>query len=114
MHVADEAGFDTGEQLAFEARIEALLRGGRPLVALETVEQAARAEASDHLAAPLIDALRRRWFVGTGDETRAAVTAFAAAHGVDEVMISPVAAAYDAEPMDAATGRARTLELLAA
>ena len=48
------------------------------------------------------------------DETRAAVTAFAAAHGVDEVMISPVAAAYDAEPMDAATGRARTLELLAA
>ena len=39
--------------------------------------------------------------------------AFAQAHGVDEVMISPVAGAYDAEPMDTADGRAQTLELLA-
>ncbi len=112
--VAADTAAEADERMLPQARMMARLRGGRPLVALETVEQAARAEASDHLAAPLIDALRRRWFVGTGDETRAAVTAFAAAHGVDEVMISPVAAAYDAEPMDAATGRARTLELLAA
>ncbi|MGB4779698.1 LLM class flavin-dependent oxidoreductase [Microbacterium sp.] len=96
-----------------QARMMARLRGGRPLTALETVEQAASAEASDALAAPLLDALRRRWFVGTGAEVRAALATFAAAHGVDEVMISPVAGAYDAEPLDSADGRTQTLELLA-
>lgn len=110
--VADTAA-EAEERMLPQARMMARLRGGRPLVALETVEEAARAEASDHLAAPVIEALRRRWFVGTGDEARTAVTAFATAHGVDEVMISPVAGAYDAEPMDAPAGRARTLELLA-
>jgi len=110
--VADTAS-EAEERMLPQARMMARLRGGRPLVALETVEQAADAERSDHLAAPLIDALRRRWFVGTGDETRAAVAAFAEAHGVDEVMISPVGGSYDAEPMDASPGRVRTLELLA-
>ena len=110
--VADTAA-EAEERMLPQARMMARLRGGRPLVALETVEQAADAERSDHLAAPLIDALRRRWFVGTGDETRAAVAAFAEAHGVDEVMISPVGGSYDAEPMDASPGRVRTLELLA-
>ena len=110
--VADTAA-EAEERMLPQARMMARLRGGRPLVALETVERAADAERSDHLAAPLIDALRRRWFVGTGDETRAAVAAFAEAHGVDEVMISPVGGSYDAEPMDASPGRVRTLELLA-
>lgn len=110
--VADTAA-EAEERMLPQARMMARLRGGRPLVALETVEQAADAERSDHLAAPLVDALRRRWFVGTGDETRAAVAAFAEAHGVDEVMISPVGGSYDAEPMDASPGRVRTLELLA-
>jgi len=32
---------------------------------------------------------------------------------VDEIMISPVAGSYDAEPMDASPGRAQTLELVA-
>ena len=40
--------------------------------------------------------------------------AAAATHGVDEVMISPIAGSYESEPMDAAPGRVRTLELLAA
>ncbi|WP_454117926.1 LLM class flavin-dependent oxidoreductase [Microbacterium lacticum] len=110
--VADTAA-EAEERMLPQARMMARLQGGRPLVALETVEQAADAERSDHLAAPLIDALRRRWFVGTGDEARAAVAAFAEAHGVDEVMISPVGGSYDAEPMDASPGRVRTLELLA-
>ncbi len=96
-----------------QARMMARLRGNRPLVALETVEQAHAAEAADQLAAPLLDALRRRWFVGTGPEVRERLAAFAALHGVDEVMISPVAGAYDDEPLDAATGRIQTLELLA-
>ncbi|MFT3797405.1 LLM class flavin-dependent oxidoreductase [Microbacterium sp.] len=101
------------ERMLPQARMMARLRGGRPLVALETVEQAAAAEASDHLAAPLIDALHHRWFVGTGASVRTDLAAFAARHGVAEVMISPVAAARDDEPMDAATARIQTLELLA-
>ena len=101
------------ERMLPQARMMARLRGGRPLTALETVEQAAAAEASDALAAPLLDALRRRWFVGEAPDVRERLAAFAQAHGVDEVMISPVAGAYDAEPMDTADGRAQTLELLA-
>ena len=58
---------------------------------------------------------RANWFVGTGASAVAAeLAAFAAKHGVDEVMISPIAGSYDDEPMDAAAGRAQTLELLAA
>ncbi len=102
------------ERMLPQARMMARLRGGRPLTALETVEQAATAEASDHLAAPLIDALRGRWFVGEAGETRARLASFAAQHGVEEIMISPVAGAYEGEPMASADGRAQTLELLAA
>ncbi|WP_433719235.1 LLM class flavin-dependent oxidoreductase [Microbacterium laevaniformans] len=102
------------ERMLPQARMMARLRGGRPLTALETVEQAAASEAEDRLAGPLLDALRRRWFVGTGDDARGAIAAFADRHGVDEVMVSPVSGAYDGEPMNAATGRVQTLELLAA
>ncbi len=101
------------ERMLPQARMMARLRGNRPLTALETVEQAAAAEATDQLAAPLLDALHRRWFVGTGHDVRARLAAFATEHGVDEVMIAPVAASYDAEPLDAPVGRIRTLELLA-
>lgn len=111
--VADSAT-EADERMLPQARMMARLRGGRPLTALETVEGAAEAEASDRLAAPLIDALRRRWFVGEGAEVRQRLAAFAAEHGVDEIMVSPVGGAYDAEPLDSATGRIRTLELLAA
>lgn len=97
-----------------QARMMARLRGGRPLVALETVEEAAAAEASDALAAPILNGIRSRWFIGTGPDVRDQVAAFAAKHGVDEVMVSPVSGAYEAEPMDRADGRIRTLELLAA
>jgi len=109
---------DTDEQaraqMLPQARMMARLRGGRPLVALETVEQAAAAEAVDGLAAPVLEAMLSRSFVGTADDTRARLAEFATRYGVDEVMISPVAAATDDEPMDAAASRIRTLELLAA
>jgi luciferase family oxidoreductase group 1 len=97
-----------------QARMMARLRGNRPLTPLETVEEAASAEAVDHLATSMLDSLRERWFVGTGPEVRARLTAFATTHGVDEVMISPVAGATADEPMAAGTSRIRTLELLAA
>ena len=51
---------------------------------------------------------------GTGPSVAADLASFADRYGVDEVMISPIAGAHDDEPMDAAPGRAQTLELLAA
>lgn len=102
------------ERMLAQARMMARLRGNRPLVPLETVEQAAAAEAEDGLAGPLIDALRTRWFVGSGDDVASRIAAFAERWGVDEVMVSPVAASYDAEPLDTSPGRLQTLELLAA
>lgn len=97
-----------------QARMMARLRGNVPLTPLESVEQAAAAEASDHLATPLLDALRAKWFIGTGSDVTSRLAAFAAQHGVGEIMISPVAGSYDEEPMDASPGRVQTLELLTA
>ncbi|SBS72214.1 LLM class flavin-dependent oxidoreductase [uncultured Microbacterium sp.] len=112
--VAAGTALEADERMLPQARMMARLRGNRPLTALETVEQAAAAEARDHLAAPVLDALRQKWFVGTGAEVRAALGEFAARWGVDEVMVSPVAGAYDTEPMESAAGRIQTLEALAA
>jgi len=96
-------------------RMMARLRQNKPLVALETVEQAkAGASEFDGLGAQIMAGARAKWFVGTGDSVRAELAAFAAQHGVDEVMIAPIAASYQGEPMDAALGRVQTLELLAA
>ena len=96
-------------------RMTARLRTNMPLTPLETVEQAlAGAEDFDGLAQSIMASARANWFVGTGPSVIAELTAFAARHGVDEVMISPISGSYDGEPMDAATGRAQTLELLAA
>ncbi len=95
-------------------RMMARLRQNKPLVALETVEQAqAAASEFDGLGAQIMAGARAKWFVGTGDSVRAELAAFAAQHGVDEVMIAPIAASYESEPMDAAPGRVQTLELLA-
>jgi luciferase family oxidoreductase group 1 len=97
-----------------QVRMMARLRGGRPLIALETVEQAHTAEAADHLAAPLESWAAERWFIGTPDAVTERLREFATRWQVDEVMISPVAAAHDSDPMDAAPARLRTLDLLAA
>ena len=97
-----------------QVRMMARLRTGRPLVALETVEEARDAEASDNLAAPFADWARSSWFLGTPADAASALRTFATQHGVDEVMISPVAGAYADEPMASAAGRAQTLELLSA
>ena len=94
----------------------ARLRTGKTLTALETVEQARAALVveADAQAESIMAAARSRWLVGTGPDVRTAVAEFAARYGVDEVMISPVAGAFDGEPMDAALARVQTLELLAA
>ncbi|MEU1972666.1 LLM class flavin-dependent oxidoreductase [Microbacterium sp. NPDC019599] len=107
---ADEAE----ERAVPQLRMMARLRQNRPLIPLETVERA-RAGASDFdaLGEQIMASARSRWFVGTGEAVRTELAEFAARHGVDEVMISPIAASYESEPMDAAPGRIQTLELLA-
>lgn len=109
---AEEAGARALPQLRMMAR----LRTGKPLTALETVEEArdALAAESDAQAEAIMEAARRRWLIGTGAEVRAQLAEFAARHGVDEVMISPVAGSFEGEPMDAALAREQTLELIAA
>ncbi|HWI31404.1 MAG TPA: MsnO8 family LLM class oxidoreductase [Microbacterium sp.] len=99
-----------------QLRMMARLRMNKPLTALETVEEARSALTAegDPAAESIMDAARARWLIGTGDDVKAQVAAFAARHGVDEVMISPVAGSFDGEAMDAAPGRLQTLELLAA
>jgi luciferase family oxidoreductase group 1 len=99
-----------------QLRMMARLRTGKPLTALETVEEArdALTAESDAQAEAIMEAARRRWLIGTGVEVRAQLAEFAGRHGVDEVMISPVAGSFEGEPMDAALARAQTLELIAA
>jgi luciferase family oxidoreductase group 1 len=99
-----------------QLRMMARLRTNKPLTALETVEQARAAlgTEADGLAESIMTSARSRWLVGTGPDVKAQLAEFAARHGVDEVMISPVAGSFDGEPMDASPGRLQTLELLAA
>lgn len=95
-----------------QLRMMARLRLNQPLTALETVEEAVSAE-TDAATDQVIEAARSRWFVGTGATVAAELRAFAERYGVDEVMLSPVAGSYDAEPKDTPSGRSQTLELIA-
>ena len=97
-----------------QLRMMVRLRTNQPLVALESVETAVSAPPVDGLGESIMASARATWFVGTGDDVASAVRAFAERWGVDEIMISPIAGAYDAEPMDASPGRAQTLELVSA
>ncbi|MFG6446151.1 LLM class flavin-dependent oxidoreductase [Microbacterium sp. P06] len=95
-----------------QLRMMARLRSNMPLVPLESVEQSL-AHPFDGMADSLMTQTRATWFVGTGDSVASELTTFAARHGVDEIMLSPIAGAYDAEPLDSADGRAQTLDLIA-
>jgi luciferase family oxidoreductase group 1 len=103
-----------------QLRMMARLRTNKPLTPLETVEQAKAAQhdgtggLSDGLAVSFMDAARSRWLIGTGEDVASGVAAFAAQHGVNEVMLSPVGGAYDSEPLETSAGRVQSLELTAA
>ena len=95
-------------------RMTARLRTNRPLIALETVEQAVAGAADfDGLGESFMASARANWFVGEPGAVASDLRSFAATHGVDEIMISPIAGAYEGESPDAAPGRVQTLELLA-
>jgi luciferase family oxidoreductase group 1 len=104
-----------------EARARALpqlhsmarLRTNRPMRPLETVEEAAAAPA-DSIADELIAGMERRWIIADAATAASEVRRLAERHGIDEVMVSPIAGAFESEPTDAAPGREQTIELLAA
>lgn len=107
---ADEAAQRALPQL----RMFAKLRTNQKLTALETVDDALAATASqDEITREFITSAQSRWFIGEPDDVNDKLTAFAARHGVDEIMISPVAGAFAHEDPAEAPGREQTLTLLA-
>lgn len=103
---------EAGERALPQLRSMARLRLNRPMRPLETIDEALAAPA-DSLADELIAGMRHRWIIGDVATGAAEVRRLAERHGVDEVMISPVAGSYANEPADATPGRVQTLELLA-
>ena len=90
----------------------ARLRTGLPLGPQLTVEEAATAEVTPTMQ-ELMDRMSERWVIDAADAAATRLRDLAARFGVDEVMVSPGASAYDADDPSTAPGRARTLELLA-
>lgn len=96
-----------------QLRSMARLRTNRPMRPLETIEEAQAAPA-DSIGDELIATMERRWIIADAAGAASQLERFAERHGVDEVMVSPIAGAFESEPTDAAPGREQTLELLAA
>jgi hypothetical protein len=95
-----------------QARMMARLRSGKPLGAQETVEDAASTPL-DGLTSQMADEMIDRWIVDEPQAAARRVRELATRHGVDEVMVVPVAASRADESLDATPGRTQTLELLA-
>ncbi|WP_235750675.1 LLM class flavin-dependent oxidoreductase [Nigerium massiliense] len=89
----------------------AALRTGQPMRPMLTVEQAETAApvASDEL----LRDLSASWYVGTAEQVADGLRALAAEFDVDEVMVHPVTAASDADPLDQSPARERGLTALA-
>lgn len=90
----------------------ARLRTGRPLGAVDLVEDAQALRVSD-AEQRIIDGGLRRAVVGAPAEAAEQLTALAERFGVDEVMVNPVASARRGTDSATAPGRERTCELLA-
>jgi luciferase family oxidoreductase group 1 len=103
-----------------EARARALpqlhsmarLRTNRPMRPLETVEEALAAPA-DSIADELIAGMERRWIIADAAGAASELRRLADRHGIDEVMVAPIAGSRAGEPADVTPGREQTLELLA-
>ncbi|MEO6795125.1 MAG: LLM class flavin-dependent oxidoreductase [Mycobacterium sp.] len=90
----------------------ARLRTGRPLGAVDLVEDAQAAQVSDQ-EQRLIDSGLRRAVVGAPAAAADQIRSLADDFGVDEVMINPVASARRGTDPATAPGREQTLDLLA-
>ncbi|TQO24072.1 LLM class flavin-dependent oxidoreductase [Paramicrobacterium agarici] len=105
---ADEAYAQAVPQLLQMAR----LRTNKPMGALDTIEEAAATE-TDALTEEFMQQSLSGYIIGDPSTAAAKARALAGQHDVDELMISPVAGAHDADPLDSVPARERTLELLA-
>lgn len=90
----------------------ARLRTGKPLLALDRVEEAAE-YPRDTVEQQLVDVMRERWVIGEPEDAARRIRQLADRYGIDEVMVSPVAGASTDEPPHRVAARERTLELLA-
>jgi luciferase family oxidoreductase group 1 len=105
---------------AAEARRRALpqlltmlaLRTGQPLTAQVSIEDAEKADLSEHQW-ELVDAMAQRWVIGGAAEARTRVRELATSYGVDEVMVNPVGGAGLGADPATAPAREETLRLLA-
>ncbi|THG34248.1 LLM class flavin-dependent oxidoreductase [Glaciibacter flavus] len=95
-----------------QMRAMARMRTGRPLTALESVDASASAP-TDTAVTGLVEAMRRRWVIGSPDAAADAIRDLSTRYGVDEVMISPISGSREDEPFDSTPGREQTLELMA-
>ena len=88
------------------------LRTGGDLKPQRLIEDA-EADPVPHAHRPLVEAMRRLWVIGTPATAAAQLEELAAKHGVDEVMVHPVAGARTGTPVDGSPAREETLRLLA-
>lgn len=95
------------QQLAMVA-----LRTGGQLAPQPSVEEAEATRLPEQHEA-LAESMLSRWVVGTPEAAYQQLRELAATFGVDEVMVNPVAGAYDNTDPRRAPARERTLELLA-
>jgi luciferase family oxidoreductase group 1 len=104
---------DEAERLALpQLQAMVALRTGGPLRPQRLVEEAEADPVPDaHL--PLVEAMRHRWVIGTPSSAAEDIRSLAATYDVDEVMVHPVAGAFQGTPVDASPARELTLELLA-
>ncbi len=113
LNVVAAATTEQAERLALPQLLSMLaLRTGQPLHPQLLVEEAEEIE----LPGPhreLLDAMRQRWVIGDAGSARARVAALAAEHGVDEVMVHPVAGAPTGTDSRTSPAREETLRLLA-
>ncbi|HET6153887.1 MAG TPA: LLM class flavin-dependent oxidoreductase [Marmoricola sp.] len=108
------AGTDEEAQALALPQLQAMvaLRTGGTLRAQRTVEEAQADPIPDaHL--PLVLAMKERWVIGTPEAAATQLRSLATTYDVDEVMVNPVAGAFEGTPVDAAPAREETLRLLA-
>src|SRR4051794_9437491 len=89
------------------------LRTGQPLRPQRLVEEAEK-ETVPEQHQGLIEAMSRRWVIGTPSSAAQEIRDLASTYDVDEVMVHPVAGAYLGTAADASPTREETLSLLAA
>ena len=88
------------------------LRTGQPLRAQQLVEDAEKQDPPEPHR-DLMDAMRRRWVIEDAATARERIEELAAEHGVDEVMVHPVAGAWTGADPTRSAAREETLRLLA-